>query len=176
MTSERRSKTLTAVLMITPFVITYLTVFAYPVYKMFALSFTNAPLVGEGEWVGFDNYLKLLNQKLFFTSVWNTGYFVVLTVIPNTLIGLGLALMVVRLKGWLQSLILVLFFLPYILPVSVVTQIWEWVLDQQFGMRNMSSNSSPAGASVSFATPYGQCPWWPSSQSGGPTGSIFCFS
>lgn len=123
MTSERRSKTLTAVLMITPFVITYLTVFAYPVYKMFALSFTNAPLVGEGEWVGFDNYLKLLNQKLFFTSVWNTGYFVVLTVIPNTLIGLGLALMVVRLKGWLQSLILVLFFLPYILPVSVVTQI-----------------------------------------------------
>ncbi len=36
MTSERRSKTLTAVLMITPFVITYLTVFAYPVYKMFA--------------------------------------------------------------------------------------------------------------------------------------------
>jgi multiple sugar transport system permease protein len=73
MTSERRSKTLTAVLMITPFVITYLTVFAYPVYKMFALSFTNAPLVGEGEWVGFDNYLKLLNQKLFFTSVWNTG-------------------------------------------------------------------------------------------------------
>ncbi|MEY9166291.1 hypothetical protein ABIE78_004410 [Sinorhizobium fredii] len=131
---ERRSKGLTAVLMIAPFVITYLTVFAYPVYNMFALSFTDAPLIGEGRWVGFDNYAKLLNQKLFFTSVWNTGYFVVLTVVPNTLIGLGLALMVIRLKGWLQSLVLVLFFLPYILPVSVVTQIWEWVLDQQFGI------------------------------------------
>jgi multiple sugar transport system permease protein len=66
--------------------------------------------------------------------VWNTGYFVVLTVVPNALIGLGLALMVVRLNGRLQSLVLVLFFLPYILPVSVVTQIWKWVLDQQFGI------------------------------------------
>ncbi len=45
--------------------------------------------------------------------MWNTGISSVLTVVPNTLIGLGLALMVVRLKGWLQSLILVLFFLPY---------------------------------------------------------------
>ncbi|WEX91316.1 sugar ABC transporter permease [Sinorhizobium garamanticum] len=134
MTSKGRSKRLTVILMIAPFVITYLTVFAYPVYNMFALSFTNAPLIGDGQWVGFDNYIRLLNQKLFYTSVWNTGYFVVLTVAPNTLIGLGLALMVVRLRGWLQSLVLVLFFLPYILPVSVVTQIWQWVLDQQFGI------------------------------------------
>ncbi len=132
--NEKRRKTLTAIIMIAPFLIAYAVVFAYPVYKMFALSFTDAPLVGEGKWVGFDNYVKLFNQKLFYTSVWNTGYFVVLTVIPNTMIGLGLALMVVRLKGWVQSLVLVLFFIPYILPVSVVTQIWEWVLDQQFGI------------------------------------------
>ena len=132
--TEKRRKTLTAIVMIAPFLIAYAIVFAYPVYKMFALSFTDAPLVGEGQWVGFDNYVRLFHQKLFYTSVWNTGYFVVLTVIPNTLIGLGLALMVVRLKGWMQSLVLVLFFIPYILPVSVVTQIWKWVLDQQFGI------------------------------------------
>ena len=132
--TEKRRKTLTAIVMIAPFLIAYATVFAYPVYKMFALSFTDAPLVGEGQWVGFDNYVRLFHQKLFYTSVWNTGYFVVLTVLPNTLIGLGLALMVVRLKGWMQSLVLVLFFIPYILPVSVVTQIWKWVLDQQFGI------------------------------------------
>lgn len=131
---QTRTKTLTVILMVAPFVVTYLTVFAYPVYMMFALSFTDAPLIGEGQWVGFANYVKLLNQKLFYTSIWNTGYFVLLTVVPNTLIGLGLALMVVRLKGWLQSLVLVLFFLPYILPVSVVTQIWQWLLDQQFGI------------------------------------------
>jgi multiple sugar transport system permease protein len=132
--SEGRKKALTVALMVAPFIITYLVVFAYPVYKMFALSFTDAPLIGDGKWVGIDNYVRLFSQKLFFTSLRNTGYFVVLTVIPNTLIGLGLALMVVRLKGRLQSLVLILFFLPYILPVSVVTRIWQWVLDQQFGI------------------------------------------
>jgi multiple sugar transport system permease protein len=132
--SERRKKALTVALMVAPFVITYLVVFAYPVFKMFALSFTNAPLIGDGQWVGFDNYARLLKQKLFFNSLWNTGYFVVLTAVPNTLIGLVLALMVVRLKGRLQSFVLVLFFLPYILPVTVVTQIWKWVVDPQFGI------------------------------------------
>lgn len=120
--------------MIAPFVIAYLVVFAYPVYKMFALSFTNAPLIGEGEWVGLDNYIQMFHNRLFFTSVYNTLYFVFLTVIPNALIGLGIAMLVVRLKGWIQALILILFFMPYILPVTVVTQIWQWVLDQQFGV------------------------------------------
>ncbi|MBB5573331.1 MULTISPECIES: carbohydrate ABC transporter permease [Rhizobium] len=132
--NEGRKKGLTAVLMVAPFVIVYLIVFAYPVYKMFALSFTNAPLIGDGQWVGFDNYVKLFSQKLFYTSMWNTGYFVLLSAVPNTVIGLALALMVVRLEGRLQSLVLVLFFIPYILPVSVVTTIWKWVLDQQFGI------------------------------------------
>lgn len=127
-------KGLTAFLMIAPFAAIYLTVFAYPVLKMFVLSFTDAPLIGPGNWVGFDNFARLLKQKLFYTSLWNTGYFVLLTVIPNTLLGLALAMMVVRLRGWLQSLVLVFFFLPYILPVTVVTKIWQWLLDAQFGI------------------------------------------
>jgi len=131
---KSRNRTVTALLLIAPFVICYLVVFAYPVYKMFAMSFTNAPLIGEGEWIGLDNYIRMFEHKLFYTSVYNTLYFVLLTVVPNTLIGLGIAMMVVRLKGWIQAGILVLFFMPYILPVTVVTQIWQWVLDQQFGV------------------------------------------
>jgi multiple sugar transport system permease protein len=42
--------------------------------------------------------------------------------------------MVVRLKGWVQSAVLACFFLPYILPVTVVTQTWIWVLDKEFGI------------------------------------------
>jgi multiple sugar transport system permease protein len=42
--------------------------------------------------------------------------------------------MVSRLKGWQQSVILAMFFLPYILPVSVVYRIWNWMFDLQFGI------------------------------------------
>jgi multiple sugar transport system permease protein len=98
------------------------------------LSFTNSPLIGEGAWNGIANYVKLLSDRVFKTAVWNTGYFVLLTVVPGTMVALGIALMVSRLNGYLQSIVLAAFFLPYILPVSVVYLIWWWIFDPQFGL------------------------------------------
>ncbi len=34
----------------------------------------------------------------------------------------------------MQSLVLAAFFLPYILPVTVVYRTWGWMLDQEFGI------------------------------------------
>jgi multiple sugar transport system permease protein len=129
-----RTQTRSALVFVGPFVLAYLVLFVYPTIKMVALSFTNAPLIGAGRWVGWTNYVRLAGDRLFLQSVNHTIYFVVLTVIPTTLIGLGIALLVVRLKGWVQSLVLAAFFLPYILPVTVVFRIWEWMLDPQFGI------------------------------------------
>jgi multiple sugar transport system permease protein len=67
-------------------------------------------------------------------AFWNTAYFVLLSVIPSTLLGLAIAMGVNRLKGWAQSIILACFFIPYILPVSVVFRIWGWMFDSQFGI------------------------------------------
>ncbi|MBZ9937985.1 sugar ABC transporter permease [Mesorhizobium sp. BR1-1-16] len=123
-----------AYVLVAPFVIAYLVLFIYPTFKMVELSFTNAPLIGAGDWVGFANYIKLSKDNLFIQAALHTGYFVLLTVIPTTLIGLAIAMMVSRLNGWLQSLVLAAFFLPYILPVTVVYLIWTWMLDLQFGI------------------------------------------
>ncbi|SEQ92780.1 carbohydrate ABC transporter membrane protein 1, CUT1 family [Faunimonas pinastri] len=130
----KRRQILPALVLVGPFVIAYLVLFIYPSLKMLELSFTNAPLVGEGKWVGWANYSRLFRDSLFKGSVVHTIYFVVLTVIPTTLLGLVIAILVGRLKGWLQSLVLAAFFLPYVLPVTVVFRIWEWVLDSQFGI------------------------------------------
>lgn len=135
MIQNRRSELLTALILITPFLIIYGALFIYPTIRMVILSFQDAPLIGAGEWNGLDNYVEMLtSDRRFNTSVINTAYFVFLTVIPNTLIGLGIAMMINRLKGWQQSLALAAFFLPYILPVSVVYLIWNWMFDNQFGV------------------------------------------
>ena len=124
----------TALILLAPFVIVYGVLFIYPTIQMLILTFQKAPLIGPGEWVGFKNYIRLFGDKLFGTAVWNTFYFVLLTVIPSTLLGLVIALGVNRLKGWAQSIVLAAFFVPYILPVSVVYRIWGWMLDSQFGI------------------------------------------
>src|SRR5690606_22562835 len=134
MLRSRRSDYIAAAVLVAPFVAIFGWMFIYPTIQMVQLSFTKAPLIGPGEWIGLDNYVRMFEDRLFWTAVWNTAYFVLLTVIPGTAVALGIALMVSRLKGWTQSLILAMFFLPYILPVTVAHLIWDWMLNLQFGI------------------------------------------
>ena len=134
MLKSKRAEYVAAAVLMAPFVVIYGVLFVYPTIKMAQLSFTNAPLIGPGRWVGFDNYWRLATERLFPTAVWNTIYFVLLSALPSTLLALVVALGVNRLKGWVQSAALAAFFLPYILPVSVVWRIWNWMFDKDFGI------------------------------------------
>lgn len=134
MLRNRRSDLLVAYLLTAPFIIIYLWLFIWPVIQMVMLTFTNSPLIGEGKPAGFANYVRMFNDPIFYKAIWNTSYFVLLTVIPGTAVALAIALMVSRLGGWLQSAVLAAFFLPYILPVTVVYVIWDWLTNVQFGM------------------------------------------
>lgn len=134
MLKDKRADYLTALILGGPFLLIYGALFLWPTIQMVIISFTDAPLIGEGEWVGFKNYIKILKGRLFSKAVWNTSYFVLLTVIPSTLISLAVALAVSRLKGWKQAVVMAAFFLPYILPVSVVFLTWNWMIDMQYGM------------------------------------------
>jgi len=166
--ANRRKEAVVALSLILPFVFVLSLVFLYPIGKLIYLSFTNASLIGgNGEWVGLDNFKRVLSDRLFLTSLKNNGYFVLLTVIPTTIIALVIALMVVRLRKSLQALILAFFFLPYILPVSVVTQIWTWMLDFQFGILQPAISLIAGKPVAVFRNPYWVMPvvasvtiWW----------------
>lgn len=134
MLKSRRNDIFVAAVLVAPFVFVYGWMFVYPTLQMVALSFTNSPLIGEGVWVGLENYQRMFGDRIFWAAVWNTTYFVLLTVVPGTIVALCIALMVSRLKGWLQSSILALFFLPFVLPITVVYLIWDWMLNIQFGI------------------------------------------
>lgn len=127
--------------LIIPFLIIYILFLIYPAISAIGLSFTNADLSGNGSWVGLQNYIQLLGDPKFWSGVKNTLYFILLTVIPNTALGFVFALMVVRLKRF-KGLVMAAFFLPNILPVSVVTSAWLWILDSNFGVFNYLLNST----------------------------------
>ncbi len=127
-----------AFLLVAPFTLLYLLFFIYPTWRILQLSLYDAQLIGgEPAFIGLENYRDIWEDALFWRSVRNTLYFVLLTVIPNTALGLVFALMVVRLKR-LRSMVLAAFFLPYILPVSVVTLIFQWIFDSQFGVAQIA--------------------------------------
>ena len=146
---SRRNEIAVAYILMAPFIIVYAVIFIWPTIQMVELSFTDAPLIGEGAWVGLKNFWRLQSDRLFSTAIWNTFYFVLLSVIPSTLLGLVVALAVNRLKGWVQSVVLAAFFLPYILPVSVVFRIWSWMFDKDFGVAQHAITPFTDGQHVS---------------------------
>ena len=129
MERDERYEDRAAWLLILPFVIVYAVLFVYPTYRMVAASFTDASLTLPGEWIGLENFRDLIGDRKFKSAIVNTGFFVLLTVIPSTLLGLLVAMMIERLSGALQSVVLALFFLPYVLPASVVANMWWAIFD-----------------------------------------------
>lgn len=134
MGSQRnRKENLAALPLVVPFVLVYLALFIYPSLQMLAISFTDGALTKSGVWVGLENYEKLFRDRNFGAALVNTLYFVALTVVPGTLVGLALALVVNRLNGYRQAIALSVFFVPYILPVSTVTSIAYLLTDTANG-------------------------------------------
>lgn len=119
----RKGQNVTALPFVLPFVFVYGLMFIYPTILMVAMSLTNSSLTIAGEWVGWDNYAKLLTDRRFGVAIVNTLLFVVIAVVPGTLVGLALAMLVNRLKGWVRSAVLAAFFLPYVLPVTTIAVI-----------------------------------------------------
>jgi multiple sugar transport system permease protein len=147
---------------VVPFVFFYGVFLIIPAIQVAYLSLTNADIAGVGRFIGLSNYNELIHDQDFWASVGHTIYFVVLTVVPNTAVGFLLALLVVRLKR-LRLAVLSAFFLPYVLPVSVVTTSALWILDANFGIVSYLTGLSTAW----FADPTWAMPgvavvtiWW----------------
>lgn len=124
---NKRVENLAALPLVAPFVIVYGALFIFPSLQMLQMSFTNSSLTLPGDWIGFDNYLKLITDRTFGTAIRNTLVFVLMTAVPGTIIGLLLAIAVSRLNGIWRAIALAAFFLPYVLPVSTVTSM-AWAL------------------------------------------------
>ena len=136
-----------------PFLLFYGVFLIYPAIQVGLLSLSNSDLAGRGQFIGFANYLELAGDRDYWASLWHTLYFILLTVVPNTAVGFLFALLIVRLSR-IRLAILSAFFLPYILPVSVVTTAAIWLLDANFGIVSYIFNSQIAWfADPTFAMP-----------------------
>ncbi|MDB5044490.1 MAG: permease component of ABC-type sugar transporter [Deinococcus sp.] len=128
------------VFLLLPFLAVYLMFFVWPAIHTVVLSFTNSGLTQTGAFVGLTNFKTLLADASFWDSLRHTAYFSLLTVIPLTAVGMILALLT-QAGGRLRRVAQAIFFIPYVLPVSVATLIWQWVLNPSLGVVNAVTGS-----------------------------------
>ena len=68
-------------LFISPWIIGFFLFLVYPVLSNFHLGMTQFSGFGRPEWIGFRNYEELFRDPLFWTSLYNTVYYVTLAVL-----------------------------------------------------------------------------------------------
>lgn len=92
LTRKERRNLVTGLLFVSPWIVGFLAFLVYPIYYTLRISFTQYSGFGEPKWIGLDNYRTLLNDQLFWTSLYNTLYYTALAVPIGAVVAMGLAL------------------------------------------------------------------------------------
>lgn len=143
------AKTRTAWIFLAPMLTVLLLVAVWPLGRTIWFSFTDANInnLDAARFVGLDNYFGefglFANPNYtdgFFKSDWgvsilNTLKFAVVSVVLETMLGMGVALLLNQdFKG--RALVRTAVLVPWAIPTIVSAKMWSWMLNDQFGVIN----------------------------------------
>lgn len=126
---------------LTPAVVSILIFFFIPVIAAFIMSFTDFDIYALASFenvrfIGFNNYSQLFDDPLFWQSLANTAYYVVLATPLSIAVSLGAALLLnsklIKYKGIFR----LSYFIPYITTLVAVAIVWRFIYHPKFGILN----------------------------------------
>lgn len=129
----------TGLLFISPFLIGFVVFSALPMIASLVLSLTDFDprRPDEIQFIGLDNYLRMLNDPVLLESLWVTVRFA-LMVVPLTLgFALGIALLVNNTLLAGRNAFRTLFYMPMHIPIVASTLVWMGMLHASNGWLNM---------------------------------------
>ena len=136
---------LTAWLFLSPMLLTLAAIAVWPLARTLWFGMTDASLsdLESYAFIGFQNFLVkdhgawygLLTDPQWWHAVWNTVVFAAVSVSMETVLGIVIALVMNATfpgRGVFRAAVLV----PWAIPTVVSARIWQWMLNDQFGVIN----------------------------------------
>jgi ABC-type sugar transport system permease subunit len=107
----------------------------WPLARSMYYSLTKWNGLSDEEFIGLDNFSRLLSDPNFIRSFENTAIWLIVAVTVPTIVGLLLAVLLDRpLRG--SRLYKSAFYLPITLSLVVVGQVWTWIYQPNWGLLN----------------------------------------
>jgi multiple sugar transport system permease protein len=123
-----------ALVFIIPATIGFLVFYLYPSIRGFYFSLTRYNLLGSPHFIGFDNYVRLVNDKLFWNALLVTVEYVLINIGLQTILAVGIAVLMHRLTK--STLVRGLILMPFLISNVIAALLWFWLLDYQVGLVN----------------------------------------
>jgi N,N'-diacetylchitobiose transport system permease protein len=141
-------------LLLVPALITIFGLVIFPLFQTFWLSFQKAgiPWLRDGttEFIGLENYSKIITDPLFRRVLITTGVFGIASVIGTMVVGLLVALLLnQRFRG--RGVVAVISLLPWAVPAVAAGTIWQWLFDARYGLINYLLSWLPGVDMIGFA-------------------------
>lgn len=125
-----------AVLLLAPFGILFVIFQLGPIAVALYNSFLEFSIIGTPEgWAGIDNYRSVLSNGEFQASLVLTTLFIIVKVLLQIVIGLAIALALVR-QNWFNAVIRSVVFLPTATAIVAVTLMFSFLFDRELGLIN----------------------------------------
>ncbi|MGS1078880.1 carbohydrate ABC transporter permease [Pseudoxanthomonas beigongshangi] len=115
--------------------------FGLPVFSALLLSLTDFDLYALADadnlrFVGLGNYLELLRSSMFWKSLWNTTYFVIVGVPLSIAVSLGAAMLLNAPIARFKALFRTALFAPVVTTLVAVAVIWRYLFHTSYGLVN----------------------------------------
>lgn len=124
-----------AYLFITPTMLLFAVFMVIPVVVALYLSFTNYDVLSSNDWVGLDNYRRLIDDALLWQTFINVFYYAIVFVPLNLLISLLFAMLLnKKIRG--VKLFRTFYYLPTLTSAVAAATVWIWMLHPEYGLIN----------------------------------------
>jgi multiple sugar transport system permease protein len=117
-----------------PFAIVFALVFLAPIAYALFLSLFADRLVGGVQFVGLDNYVRILGDARFWSGVGNVVLFLLVQVPIMLFLSLVVALAIDSGRVHGAAFVRLSVFLPYAVPAVVATLMWGFMYGDRFGL------------------------------------------
>ena len=118
-----------------PFMIVFALFLLFPMLFGLFIGFFDWDILSTRTWTGFGNYVKLFKDVTFYSSLGHTLVFVLVSTPLLLVTGFLMALLVTS-RSPLKDAAENIFFLPYILSITVIGTLWAWLLQKNYGIVN----------------------------------------
>jgi N,N'-diacetylchitobiose transport system permease protein len=127
-------------LLIAPVVVAIGAILGYPLYYLARLSLQHYGLFElirhQGQSVGLHNFGSVLHDPVFWHTLARTVVFTIVNVTLTIVLGTLIALLLVRVSGWVRLLLTSGLVLVWAMPTVVAVQVWYWMTNYENGVLN----------------------------------------
>jgi len=135
MAKNKLNKSIAPYFFVSPYLIHLILFIVFPVVFSIVLTFYKWNIISPMKYVGFDNFIRLFQDRLFWKSLYNTFIFLMIHIPLQIIIALTLAYFLNQ-KILFKSFFRAAFFLPFIISGVVITILWQQLYGFDSGLIN----------------------------------------